>query len=140
MRRSLLILFVTALGFAGCRDDGRVPTYPAGGVVKLPDGRPLAGGAILCESPHGLAARAVINADGTFQFGTYEQADGAVEGTHKVAIRPPDPDNFDPDAGVVPRKLIDDRYLSMDTSGIELEVTAEGRNRFTIEVKPPGAK
>jgi hypothetical protein len=131
------LLFAAALLLAGCRDDGRFSTYSAGGTVKMHDGRPLAGGAILCESPHGLAARAVIEDDGTFRLGTYGEADGAVEGKHRVAIRPPTPDNFDPDAAPAAPLLIDQRYLTMDTSGIEFSVTPDGPNQFTIELDPP---
>jgi hypothetical protein len=125
----------------GCADDGRVPTFQAGGIVRFADGKPLPGGAILCESPHGLAARAMINDDGTFQLGTYESADGAVAGKHRAAIRPPTTGDFDPDSGRPSMaSLIDDRYLSMDTSGIELEVSADGDNHFEIVVERPTKK
>jgi hypothetical protein len=134
MRHSRFCLIPLLLLFTGCADDGHVPTFPATGVVRYPDGTPLVGGAILCESPHGLAARATINDDGTFQLGTYDVDDGAVEGTHKVAIRPPRPGNYNPDAGVAPPPTIEARFFSMDTSGIEFEVTAAGPNHFTIEV------
>jgi hypothetical protein len=137
MHKICLLLFAATLLLPGCRDDGRIPTYPAGGTVKVSGGRPLAGGAILCESPHGLAARAVIEDDGTFRLGTYEQSDGAVEGKHRVAIRPPTPDDFDPDAAPAAPLLIDQRYLTMDTSGIEFNVTAAGPNQFQIDLEPP---
>jgi hypothetical protein len=138
--RSAVFCSVTIAIFcvAGCRDDGRIPTYPAGGIVRTNDGTPFAGGAIICESPHGLAARGVISDDGTFKLGTYDVDDGAVEGKHKVAIRPRSSSNFDPDAGGkrLP-ETIDRRYLSVDTSGIEIEVTPAGPNQFQLELDPP---
>jgi hypothetical protein len=133
----LAILTAVATLFIGC-DDGRIKTYPAGGIIKFPDGRPLAGGSIWCQSPHGLAARAEIGEDGSFEFFTYEKTDGAVAGTHRAAIRPPESGDFDPDAGGTARRaLIDARFMSMDTSGIVLEVSPDGPNRFEITVTAP---
>lgn len=129
-----------ALLAAGCGDDGRFHTFPATGMVRFSDGTPLPGGAILCESPHGLAARATIQPDGTFRLWTYEPDDGAVEGKHKVAIRPPYPEDFDPDGGGSPPQAIDDRFLTMESSGIEFDVTAAGPNQFAIEVTRPGGR
>ena len=94
----------------------------------------------MCESPHGLAARAVINADGSFQLGTYEEADGAVEGKHKVAIWPMPPADSHPDAGGPRAVAIDNRFLSMDTSGIEFDITSDGENHFPIEVTAKAAR
>ncbi len=139
---SLLTLLLAAITLiAGCADNGREPTYPAGGTVKYKDGRPLAGGSVICESPLGLSARAIIADDGTFQLGTYEDADGAVAGKHRVAIRPPsslDAVVDGPRQGPRPPGLrIDDRFLDFDKSGIELDVKPDGENKFTIEVSDP---
>jgi hypothetical protein len=141
MRSNLTVAFVLIV-IAGCSDSDRLPTYAAGGIVHFPDGKPLSGGSILCESPQGLGARAIINEDGTFVLGTYEQADGAVEGRHLVAIRPPSTFDVDPDNGMgrQPSPAIDERFLSMDTSGIVFDVKADGDNHFEIEVSAPKSR
>jgi hypothetical protein len=142
MRLVCLLSIAALMMCAGCRDSGRFPTYSAGGFVHFPDGRPLAGGAVICESPHGLAARAVIQEDGTFILGTYDTADGAVEGKHRVAIRPPTSVGVDAGGGGRRRSIspIDQRFLSLETSGIVLEVKPGGENRFEIEVAAPAVQ
>lgn len=123
--------------FAGCSGDGRLPTYPATGKVAFPDGSPLGGGWIACESPeHSVAARGVIEADGTFELGTYEPGDGAVAGRHLVAITPASPEGYDPDQGTAP-PAIDQRFTHMDTSGLEIKVHPDDENHFELQVEPP---
>jgi hypothetical protein len=121
----------------GCRDDGRLPTYDVAGKVVFSDGAPLPGGWILFESPESrLAARGIIEADGTFRLGTYEEHDGAVAGRQLVAITPAAPRGYDPDRGTAP-PVIDPKYSHMDTSGIELVVQPASKNDFTITVERP---
>jgi hypothetical protein len=122
---------------AGCRDDGRLPTYKVTGKVVFTDGTPLPGGWIIFESPeHGRGARGVVEKDGTYVLGTYEQADGAVAGRQLVAITPASPEGIDPDESRAP-PVIDPKYTHMDTSGVEVEVDPEGENEFTITVDRP---
>ena len=79
--RDMLFVFWLAVLVVGCSDDGRLSTYKVTGKVVLSNGTPLKGGWILFESPkQGLAARGVIDTDGTFRLGTYEQSVGAVAG------------------------------------------------------------
>jgi hypothetical protein len=131
--RFLLLVILAVL--AGCSDSDKHRTYPAAGVVQFSDGTPLTGGSVLCESPHGLAARATIGNDGSFKLWTYVDGDGAVAGKHRVAIMPLRDEGFDPDGGARSQPAFHRRFMSMDTSGIELEVKPEGDNRFTIEVE-----
>lgn len=129
-------LAVVAL-LAGCSNGGRLPTYPVTGRVVFPDGAPLLGGWIICESPeHAVAARGVIEADGTFELETYEPADGAVAGRHLVAVTPAAPEGYDPDQGTAP-PAIDQRFTHMDTSGLEIEVLPDQDNHFELLVESP---
>jgi hypothetical protein len=137
MRSAQAISLAALVMLAGCGDDGRIPTYPASGVVKFADGKPLVGGVVLCESPHGLAARAIIQEDGTFELGTYEQDDGAVAGKHRVTIQPAPSADADPDSGVKTPPAFDERFKSFDTSGITFDVKPDGENDFKIEITPP---
>lgn len=133
--REMLFVFWLAVLVVGCSDDGRLSTYKVTGKVVLSNGTPLKGGWILFESPkQGLAARGVIDTDGTFRLGTYEQSDGAVAGKHLVAITPAAPEGYNPDKGRLP-PTIHRRFMHMDTSGLEFEVTPEGVNHFEITVQ-----
>lgn len=114
-----------------------MPTFEVTGKVVFPDGSPLTGGWIILESPkEGLAARGVIEVDGTFQLGTYGQTDGAVAGKQRVAIMPATPEGIDPDSGTTPPP-IHQRFMHMDTSGLEINVSPTGTNHFDIIVMPP---
>ena len=130
-----LVMLCLGAFLAGCVDGDRLPTYPVTGEVLLSDGTPLKGGWIILESPEaGLAARGVIQTDGTFQLGTYEQSDGAVAGKQRLAITPAPPEGYDPDQASAPA-LIHQRYLHMDTSGLEFEVIPDGDNHFEITLE-----
>lgn len=121
---------------AGCRDDGRLRTYPINGKVVFEDGQPLKGGSVicLCESgEHALSARGEINEDGTFTLGTYDTDDGAIAGLHQVAIDPPIPVDFNPDAGPA-RRVIADRFRDPTTSQLSFEVSGEGEQDVTLTV------
>ena len=130
----------------GCTNDGHQPTYPAGGMVTLGNGAPLPGGWIefqLVGVSSAPTAKAKIQPDGRFQLGTYDEADGALEGTHRVLILPPMPPFINPDgpksrppinSELYPR--IDPRYRRFDTSGLEFSVTSEpSKNRFEIRLE-----
>ena len=137
-RRDMLLVVWLAAFVVGCSDDDRLPTYQVTGKVVFSNGTPLKGGWIIFESPEqGLAARGVIDTNGTFRLGTYEQFDGAVAGKQLVAITPATPDGYDPDKGRA-NPLIHQRFTHMDTSGLEYEVIPDGKNHFKIPVEPPG--
>lgn len=133
MRFIFSILILLPLG---CSDNGQIPTYPVSGKVVFADGTPLPGGGLICLSDSdeaSLSARGIINPDGTFTLGTYGEDDGAIAGRHLVAIDPPIPENFNPDAGPPPR-VIHPRFQHHDTSGLEFTVSAEDPNEITLEV------
>ena len=122
----------------GCVDGDRLPTYPVAGSVVFPDGAPLTGGWIIFESSEaGLAARGVIQPDGTFRLGTYESFDGAVAGKQLVAVIPASPGGYDPDKGTVPPS-VHPRFMHMDTSDLEIEIEPDGENHFQIDVEQEG--
>ncbi len=134
---TLLVAWLVAF-VVGCGDGDRLPTYEVTGKVVFSNGAPLQGGWIIFESPeHGLAARGVIDRNGTYRLGTYERSDGAVAGKQLVAITPATPHGYDPDKGGS-QPVIHRRFTHMDTSGLEFEVTPHGENHFEITVEPPG--
>jgi hypothetical protein len=118
------------MALAGCNGNkgGPAPTYSASGIVKFADGQPLADATIFCDSPQGFAARAQTDAEGRFKFGTFDEADGAVEGKHRVAIIPQVVRGGDPKSR--PSRAVPDRYTAAETSGIEIEIKPDGPNTF----------
>ena len=122
----LLLMFAAA---CGCQKSG-LPTFPATGMVTLPDGDPLPGGSVIFRSvDHGLVATGSIGSDGVFRLGTYLPNDGAVAGPHEVAIRPP---MGSEDEG--PTVPIGAKYLRCETSGLKFDVSVKERNDFRIVV------
>jgi hypothetical protein len=78
----------------GCKKGVR-PTAPVSGLITL-DGKPLAGGSIVCQpaAPPGsvIAGKgsvAFCDADGRFQLKTLDGLNGAVVGEHRVRIYGP---------------------------------------------------
>jgi hypothetical protein len=108
---------------------GGAKTVPAGGVVKFSDGQPVADATVSLLSTQGELARAITDAEGKFQLGTFEETDGAVPGKHKVAVVPQIV------RGVKGAPIsVPDRYRLAETSGIEVEVKTEGENKFEIVI------
>jgi len=110
---------------AGC--SGKVSTYRVTGKVKLADGTPLKDGRLVFKSTDksiSVSSMGAIQPDGSYELGTYKERDGAVAGPNQVAITPTDP------------RLIDAKYQSLATSGLEFEVKKES-NTFDITVNPP---
>lgn len=148
MRNGCIGLLITMVLVAcGC-SDGHRPTYPAGGTVMLSNGEPLPGGWIefQLEGEHTApTAKARIQQDGRFELGTYEKADGALEGTHRVMVMPPIPkgnaawdpgDTRGPSAAPQDVPNIELRYQRVETSGLKFSVTTEPtENRFEIRLE-----
>ncbi|PQO26885.1 hypothetical protein [Blastopirellula marina] len=129
-RAALLVCSLLLLGFAvGCSNG----TYPVHGSIVYPDGTPakeLSGGAIELDSlEQEISARGSIDDEGKFIISTYEAEDGAVPGKHRVLIISRQGIG-DETVG----RVIDGKYQSFETSGLELEVTP-GTNTptFTVE-------
>jgi hypothetical protein len=130
----MLDFVVVALAsfLSGCGGQG---AYPAHGKVTFDDGKPLDGAVVVFRSLSGdrpVTARGQTQGDGTFELSTYKPKDGAVLGSHKVAVSVP---QFEHD----PKPLrIDPRFCSFEASGLEFTVTSDpAQNDFVIQVTPP---
>ncbi len=128
-----LAFVVLALGaVAGC---GGPTTYPVKGRVQLTGGgdvSALAGHVVTFESvDSGINGTGEIQPDGTFTLTTYKENDGAAPGQHRVALTPPPPPI---DAPIPPRRIAD-KYLSLQTSDLVVEVV-KGKPEITLEIQP----
>ncbi|NOY29951.1 MAG: hypothetical protein GXP28_07165 [Planctomycetes bacterium] len=137
--RACLLVATTCLGLAGCSEQkmGQV----AGSIVYSGDGAAaveLSGYRVsfLCfenqadGKQNRVTATGLVREDGTFTVNTYEIGDGAVLGTHQVAITPPI--TYEYDGG--PIKIhIDPRYGSPKQS--ELTAVVDGDTEVVLEVQ-----
>jgi len=114
---ALLVVFaVVALGISGC-GDGRPDRVPVSGQVLI-DGQPLTLGYIRFVPEGTRPSGGEIGPDGRFTLTCFDGSDGAVPGRHRVEVVARE--QLGPTTARLhaPRK-----YLSADTSGLEVEVT-----------------
>lgn len=129
--RHLAMLLVVVLLAAGC-SDGRPKRVAVQGTV-LYKGEPVEGAHVMFI-PHGARpASARTDAQGRFVLHTFDPADGAVIGTHRITIAKMSADSDDPYAPKT--SVLPDQYRRTDTSGLTAEVTLDGENDFLFELQ-----
>lgn len=131
------IVVVVALVALGCGDANRVNVR--GKVTFSDDGSPLTRG-IVCLDNDKLMARGTLQPDGSYAIGVEKDGRGIPPGSYKVSILFAQ-EEIPGGAPYSPRytKLIDDKYASRHTSGIEL-VVDPSTTRFDITVDRPTTK
>lgn len=105
---------------------------PVNGKILL-DGQPFTKGGIATVPTAGRGASAHIQPDGTFQLSTFGTNDGALLGTHKVAVAAYEGGTAGPE-GDHGRLLIPQRYTSPESSGLTIEVTEDGPNEPVLKL------
>jgi hypothetical protein len=105
----------------GC-GDGRPKRVPVAGQVLL-DGKPLSAGTIQFVTDAGRASQGKLDHDGRFRLSCYEENDGALLGTHKVAIASAKELNPFEVRWFAPKK-----YADFRTSGLVQEITGPADN------------
>jgi hypothetical protein len=133
-RRCLMIFSSTAIGIAGCGGAKEFEVAPVSGTVKcngtlLKDGLvvfvPIPRGDVKTKDS-GRSASGVIQPDGSYQLTTYNSADGAIVGSHKVQVFAPAP--IDDDA-----PLTDANRYACGNAPLEKTVL-EGKNVIDLEL------
>lgn len=162
----LLLCCVAAGAVSGCSryvedkwSRARPRTYPVRGLVQR-NGRPV-GGAVVTflgriESGGELSAVGLTDASGRFELKTYRPEDGAIAGSHRVAIEKrslpggePDSDKpfasqqeYEARRATGAPKIVSEvpgSYGSFDTSGLTAEVTEQGPNEFVFKLDDAGS-
>ena len=125
VKHSWAILLVIAI--VGCSSSGDRPTAPVKGTVSY-KGKTLTAGTVMFVPDSGPAATGEIQPDGSYELSTYGTNDGAVLGSHKVTITAlEDMGGALPEQPkALPAPVIPAKYLSQETSGLRVEVKADG--------------
>lgn len=150
--RSLPVAFLcfVLVGCGGAEDTAkraRPKTVNALGSITY-NGQPLDFASILVEAqtPGGPAAMCRSDADGKFSLDAFPPDRGAVPGLYRVSVKKTEPAKqqvFDPanhDAPMDPEttgptSLIPPEFGEFDTSGLTLEVPAEGSDSLKLDLK-----
>lgn len=133
---SISVLATLVVLQSGCGRTDRQQTALVHGIVTL-DGKPLEMGEVIFAPENGRAATGTIRMDGSFELGTYKKDDGAILGTHKVAVEAREQlEGESPGAPLISRlgrSLIPEHYSDQETSKLRYEVTEDG-NEFHIQL------
>lgn len=141
MRFSLLIL---TLAMWGCGGADRPRLVEVRGSVTF-NGAPLEGAQIAMlltdskDPKYGRPARAISNAQGEFVPSSYGDEPGIPTGKYKVAVVKQEfPENYNPEApdsvGVNFKWIVPRQFSDVETSGLTLEVTADGMVPSVLEL------
>ena len=133
VQRFCLAATLVAVACPGC--GSKSPVALVRGKVLLDD-KPLTTGGVLTGLETGRGAQGVIT-NGEFELTTFDTNDGALIGTHRVAVVA-----FEPTQGTGPeaaagKLLVPLRYTNPDTSGLTIEVKGDGVNSPTLELTSP---
>lgn len=123
MSRVLLVLSALIV-LAGCGPE--FPLAEVSGKVTC-NGKPVREGAVLFVPQAGPAAVGNIAEDGSYRLLSRKPGDGALIGSHKVAIIPP------PQSKVANSPKIPVKYRDPSTSGLIAEVT-KGENHLDFDL------
>jgi hypothetical protein len=99
------------------------PTVPVKGTVSY-KGKKLTQGEIVFEPDSaGREAHGSIQPDGTFELTTYKTGDGAVPGTHRVAV-----------TGTSNKDAVPIKFKNVSSSKTQVEV-AEGKTDYSVDFR-----
>jgi hypothetical protein len=131
------VVAVLALFALGCDDANRVNVR--GTVTFSDDGSPLKRG-VVCFDNEKLMGRGTLKPDGSYAIGVEKDGRGIPPGSYKVSILFAE-EELPGGAIYAPRtkQLIDEKYASRSTSGIEI-VVDPATTRFDMKVDRPAAK
>lgn len=133
----LLIGLLLAVVSAGCGPDGKATVEVTGKVTFK--GAPVTEGQVTFLAEDGYSATAELDSSGKFTIETLQV------GKYTVSVNPPaltEAPSEDPSKMGKPKqyKNIPQGYRNETTSDLTAEVTADGENNFTFDMKPGGGK
>jgi Domain of unknown function (DUF6795) len=134
VRRVLFVAMLATFGVALSGCGPKYPeTFPVTGTVTL-DGKPVAGAAVVFTPEEGQQATGTTDDSGRFELSTFQLADGALPGTHRVTVAKTttDPDDEEKVVFIIPQK-----YGNLQTSELTCDVQQEmGPVPFDLQPEP----
>ncbi len=98
------------------------------------EGQPAAGAVVMfAPQDHEFAATAKTQSDGTFRLRTFEEGDGAAEGTYKVVVYKVDVHVLE-NGGVREEHHFPMKYKSTELTPLTAVVSAGQKNEITLQV------
>jgi hypothetical protein len=131
-RAGQLLLWALLLPLLGC-SDGRPTRVPVSGRVLI-DGKPLTLGSVMFVPKGDRPSSGTIDKDGRFTLTCFDKEDGAVVGTHRIAISAVEQVGPGAQKWHAPKK-----YVDYSKSGLTAEVTGP-TNDVLIELSWDGGK
>ncbi|MEA1951349.1 MAG: hypothetical protein U9N87_08190 [Planctomycetota bacterium] len=121
---------------SGCGNQRPTPIKVTGTVTYR--GQPVQHANVNFIPKNVRAASGKTDAQGRFELMTYEPGDGAIAGEHSVVIAKFSPKPAADTASPYPETIsvLPPRYASPLTSELTAQVTSDGPNDFTFELKP----
>ena len=134
-------LLLCFMGCAPAQPTGDViDTVPASGILTH-KGAPLEFYRVSFFPKENRPAMGETNAEGKFTLGTNKPGDGAVVGSHKVAITWIGPPSTNPNEGMTeftspppPKVKLDPKYSDPETSGLVLEIPDGGSAELKVDL------
>ena len=129
-----VLTFLSIVGtLTGC-SDGRPKRVEVTGTV-LYQGQPVEGAHVMFTPTGARPASARTDAEGRFVLRTFDENDGAVLGTHQITISKKKFGQNPNDPYAATKSALPEKYRRTDTSGLSVEVMADGENDFTFELE-----
>ena len=122
------------LAMAGCSEQSQSELAPVTGTVLL-DEQPLKGGTIITMTERGRGAHGSVDASGRFSLSTRGLGEGAVVGSHRVAVivaESSNPASVNPEAEI--KLTIPSRYTQAASSGLQIDVRPNQGNEVTLRL------
>jgi hypothetical protein len=141
-RYAVLFAGAVSILIAGC-GDGRPKRVPVAGQVLI-DGKPLTTGSVQFVPEGGRPSQGEIDASGRFRLTCYEKDDGALVGTHRVAIISAKELSPYEVRWFTPKKFADfktsgiTKEITGPTEDLVIEISWEGGKEFTESVQGSG--
>jgi hypothetical protein len=129
-----LACLLAAFASCGCGSRAEGELAPVVGIVLLDD-QPLRAGTIITTPERGRGAHSTIDESGHFSLQTRGLGEGAVVGTHRIAVIVTTDGGaaaLNPEAEV--KFAIPSRYAHADSSGLEIDVHPHQEHEVTLRL------
>ncbi len=134
-RYHLVPALAIALGLGSCpgcgEDSGALPTVRVSGTLNV-DGKPASKGTVHFQPAQGPPATGIVQ-DGKFTLSTYKEGDGVVPGKNRISVEVVT-EVPTKDGDTTSKSLIPAKFLTAETSGLQIDVRPSGYSNLEINI------